>query len=1197
MLTNLQSRLKRAGRLLPFALLPFAAHAQLGYSSANAVNTAGTYTDLGTTGTVIATSSTDDANSAAQPLGFTFTFNGTAFTDFVLNTNGYVKLGTAAPSAATQINPIGSADPLDINIVAPLSNIDLQTSATATAEYRVFTSGTAGSRVTTIQWKNVADKLSASAPAQFASMQFQLKFYETSNRIEFVYGTWVAGTGTATGQPFLVGLKGTTNGLADRLLGSKTSSATAWTTTTFTPGTVATTLPTHFVRNTFPPDAGRTYRFLPTSANDAGVVNIQTLGTVSSTYGSPVTVSASIRNAGSNALTALPVTLTVAGATTFTNTQTVASLAAGASTTVTFTAYPVTTAGVNTLTVSVPADDNATNNSATYSQTVTAASQGYVDTTQPFASTAVGIGAANGVLAVKYSTSTAAAVTSITPTFTGAGSGATTYQLQVYAAAATGPGALLYTSATLTRPTVTGPVATAIPNIPVTGSFYVAIKELDNNLGLGNQVEDPLRAGTFFFTTTGGTTWNDISATTLKTRLALDVTLGAPASCGTATALTTTGITSTAASVGFTAPSGATSYTVTYTPTGGPATTVTPAPTASPIVLSGLSPGTTYTVSIITNCAAGQTSSAATTTFTTLPTAPANDDCANAIALTVGTTCTNTLGTNQGATASTSPIPAPSCGGPALGPLADVWYTVTVPASGNVAVTTSAATGSPVDDTVIEIYSGTCGALTSLGCNDDNPAGTDGFSALSVTGQTAGAVLYVRVRSYNATATGQFNICVTNPVTLANDNPSGAITLPLAATCTPTNGTNVGATTTTVSGYVNPGCGIAANPKDVWFKFTTAASGVGSTSVNITVTGAPAGQVRVFSAASAAGPFTSVGCAAGTTNNTVAAPLRVDGLTPSTTYYVFVSGYGSNDTQGAFTICAVGLAPLATPTYVTLPYTEGFEATWADDALATRDIPTVNWRNTPATGNNSWRREDDGFATLSGSSANWSYPDNEQPTTAFPTPPYVTRSSVGSHSARFHSFGAVDTTIPGKLDLYANLSGTGNKQLSFDFINPSGTDKVEVFVSTDGGLTFGATPVLTATTSTTFTNKTVTIASTSATTVIRFQATSDYGNDDMGIDNLRLAVVTATQNAALAATVNLYPNPAHQSFQLSVPTSLRAASASLSNTLGQVVQSRQLNLPAAGGTADFNVSSLAPGVYTLTLKSGTDLVVKRVVVE
>ena len=170
--------------------------------------------------------------------------------------------------------------------------------------------------------------------------------------------------------------------------------------------------------------------------------------------------------------------------------------------------------------------------------------------------------------------------------------------------------------------------------------------------------------------------------------------------------------------------------------------------------------------------------------------------------------------------------------------------------------------------------------------------------------------------------------------------------------------------------------------------------------------------------------------------------------------------------------------------------------------------------------------------------------------------------------------------------------------MSFDYINPTGTDKLEVFVSTDGGTTFGTTPILTAATSATFTAKNVPIVSTSATTVIRFQATSDFGDDDLGIDNLQLRVITATRNEALAATVDLYPNPAHRSFTLSVPAgSLHAASARLLNALGQVVQTQQLSLPAAGGTTAFDVSRLAAGVYSLELKTGSDLVVKRVVVE
>ena len=311
-------------------------------------------------------------------------------------------------------------------------------------------------------------------------------------------------------------------------------------------------------------------------------------------------------------------------------------------------------------------------------------------------------------------------------------------------------------------------------------------------------------------------------------------------------------------------------------------------------------------------------------------------------------------------------------------------------------------------------------------------------------------------------------------------------------------------------------------------------------------------------------------------------PITITGLAPGTTYTVTLQSVCSTTSVGALltgTVTTTG-TPTAAP-YVTLPYTESFEGPWVN-GLATRDIPTVNWRNSPATGDNSWRREDDGTI------ANWRY---------LPSGAYTPSFSTGAHSARFHTYGTPSTAAPGRLDLYANLSGTGTKTLSFDYINPTGTDRLDVLVSTDGGATFTTTPILSATINTTFTNKTVVIPSTSATSVIRFQATSDFGDDDLGIDNLRLSVVTATQNAALAANVNLYPNPAHQSFQLKVPAGLNTASAQLINALGQVVQTRQLSLPAAGGTVTFNVSSLAAGVYSLQLKSGADLVVQRVVVE
>jgi hypothetical protein len=139
---------------------------------------------------------------------------------------------------------------------------------------------------------------------------------------------------------------------------------------------------------------------------------------------------------------------------------------------------------------------------------------------------------------------------------------------------------------------------------------------------------------------------------------------------------------------------------------------------------------------------------------------------------------------------------------------------------------------------------------------------------------------------------------------LANDEPAGAIAIPLTTSCTnPLPGSNLGATTTTATGYSLPGCAPASAPQDVWFSFTTAATGPQSTEVYLNVTGNPAGQVRVFSSSGAAGPFTEIACSFGTTNNVAAPSFPVRGLTPGTTYYVAVSGFGSTDLPGAFTLC------------------------------------------------------------------------------------------------------------------------------------------------------------------------------------------------------------------------------------------------------------------------------------------------------
>ena len=121
---------------------------------------------------------------------------------------------------------------------------------------------------------------------------------------------------------------------------------------------------------------------------------------------------------------------------------------------------------------------------------------------------------------------------------------------------------------------------------------------------------------------------------------------------------------------------------------------------------------------------------------------------------------------------------------------------------------------------------------------------------------------------------------------ILNDDPCGATPLALNNTCTPLSTTTVGATTTASTVYASSGpgtgCGTLTTPRDVWFMFTTAATGPLSTAARISVTGGAASVVRAYSGTACAGPLTFIACA-GTAANTAAPNLDLTALAPSTT--------------------------------------------------------------------------------------------------------------------------------------------------------------------------------------------------------------------------------------------------------------------------------------------------------------------------
>ena len=75
--------------LFSFLFISVSAFGQWKSMASKVQNVTGTYTDLAATGTVISTGGNfDNANSPAQNIGFTFYYNGTTLTQFILNTNG-----------------------------------------------------------------------------------------------------------------------------------------------------------------------------------------------------------------------------------------------------------------------------------------------------------------------------------------------------------------------------------------------------------------------------------------------------------------------------------------------------------------------------------------------------------------------------------------------------------------------------------------------------------------------------------------------------------------------------------------------------------------------------------------------------------------------------------------------------------------------------------------------------------------------------------------------------------------------------------------------------------------------------------------------------------------------------------------------------------------------------------------------------
>ncbi len=128
-------------------------------------------------GTSIIPGNSNDVMSAVQNIGFTFTYNCNTYTQFMVSSNGWMTFGTGMTNALSGNNLTTTGQG---PILAPLWD-DMKTSGTGNVNYQL--TGVAPNRILTIEWLKMLWNYNATRPV----MSYQVKLYETSNIIDFVY--------------------------------------------------------------------------------------------------------------------------------------------------------------------------------------------------------------------------------------------------------------------------------------------------------------------------------------------------------------------------------------------------------------------------------------------------------------------------------------------------------------------------------------------------------------------------------------------------------------------------------------------------------------------------------------------------------------------------------------------------------------------------------------------------------------------------------------------------------------------------------------------------------------------------------------------------------------------------------------------------------------------------------------------------
>jgi hypothetical protein len=180
--------------------------------------TNGSLTDMsGSTQLLVPQFTSSNVASAVVNIGFDFWFMGNRYSQFSVNGNGLMRLGPTVVSNSGTNTFLNTANvpwfaPFWDNLNAASDQFDSQAS-----QVRTKVTGTAPARVLTIEWKDFVIAFNAQTTDAFST--FQVRLYEATGKIEFVYGTMQI----ASGSNNVTASIGFSTGNANNLLLSVTS--------------------------------------------------------------------------------------------------------------------------------------------------------------------------------------------------------------------------------------------------------------------------------------------------------------------------------------------------------------------------------------------------------------------------------------------------------------------------------------------------------------------------------------------------------------------------------------------------------------------------------------------------------------------------------------------------------------------------------------------------------------------------------------------------------------------------------------------------------------------------------------------------------------------------------------------------------------------------------------------------------------